>query len=207
MKKKDTFINFLWLLVLIPIGILSCQDCEDCGPSHQEPLVIFKFFNIDSLIKVEDTLLILEDTLAIIDDEIANGNEDLDSIRNIVVDEIDYYTDVSNDIKNGKLKVDEVYGINGEGPLLFKDSLTNDSLSNFLFPLSMNDDASTFIIHIDGMIDTVGLNYLRETDYEDKEILVKAFDLDISSYTYDSAKVICNEDKCYSNETKIYLYF
>jgi len=207
MKRKDTILNFFWVLVIIPLGILSCQDCEECGPSINESLVSFKFYNIDSLIKVEDTLAVLEDTLAAIDEEIENGNEGLDSVRNIVENEIAYYTDVQTDIENGKLKVDAVYGINGEGPLLFKDSLTNDSLTFFPFPLSMNDDASTFIINIDEMIDTVGLTYFRDTVYVDKEILVQAYDLEISSYSYDSAKVICSEDNCYSNETKIYIYF
>jgi hypothetical protein len=45
------------------MAVYSCQDCDDCGPSQNEPYVILKFFNIDSLLKVRDTLAYLNDSL------------------------------------------------------------------------------------------------------------------------------------------------
>jgi hypothetical protein len=189
------------------MGILSCEDCNDCGPSTGEPYVSFRFFNIDSLNKVEDILTVLEDSLNKIIVGIDTGNTELDTIRTVLEAQIDVYAQVKTDISNGKLKIEEVYGPNGEGPVFFRDSLTNDSLTVFHFPLDMNYDSCSFIIRISDMEDQVGVSYTREEDYENDRIIVRIYELELTKNTYDSAKIVCDKSMCNSNETKIYFYF
>lgn len=201
-------LKWSFLLVLTaPLGILSCQDCPDCGPALVEPVTHFRFFNIDSLNKVEDTLFILEDSLDKVIAGIDTGNSDLDTIRMILETQVDLYDQVSTDIKNGKLKIEEVSGPNGEGPIYFRDSVTNDSLTTFLFPLDMNYDSCSFIIKIKDREDRVSVHYEREMDYASERIIMRVYDLEILESSYDSAKVVCGQSKCNSNETSIYFYF
>lgn len=202
------FINGLFLVwILLSLGISSCQDCADCGPATAEPYVSFRFFNIDSLLKVQDTLQVLEDSLEKVIAGIDTGNTDLEPIRAELEEGVDLYDQVSTDIKNGKLKIEEVRGPNGEGPIYFRDSTTNDSLTVFPFPLDMNYDSCSFLISIGERVDKVGVSYVSELDYASERIIMRVYDIEISENTYDSARIICNENRCISNETKIYLYF
>jgi hypothetical protein len=202
------FLNWsLFVLLTVPLGILSCQDCRDCGPSTAEPFVNFQFYNIDSLIKVEDSLVVLEDSLEKVMAGIDTGNADLDTIRAELENSIDVYEEVKNDIEEGKIKIDEVMGPNGEGPIYFTDSLTNDSLTIFRFPLDMNYDTCSFIVNINGNQDLVGVQYIREIDYASYQIVVRIFETDVTESTYDSTKVTCDKTDCTSNETTIEVYF
>jgi hypothetical protein len=202
------FLNWsFFVLLTVPLGILSCQDCRDCGPSTAEPFVYFQFFNIDSLNKVEDTLAILEDSLEIVMAGIDTGNTDLDTIRVELEYSIDVYEQVQTDIENGKIKIDQVVGPNGEGPIYFTDSLTNDSLTTFRFPLDMNYDTCSFVVDINGNEDFVGVQYIREIDYTNYQILVRIYETEVTEYTYDSVKVNCDKTDCISNETTIKVYF
>ena len=196
-----------FFLLTVPLGILSCQECYDCGPSTAEPIVYFQFFNIDSLNQVEDTLVVLEDSLDKVLAGIDTGNTDLDTIRVELETEIDLYNQVKTDIEKGKIKIEEVIGPNGEGPIYFKDSLTNDSLTIFPFPLDMNYDSCSFVVKIDGKEDLIGVQYIREQDYIDYRILIRIYEIDITNITYDSAKVVCDKNNCNSNETTIQVYF
>ena len=197
----------LFVLLTVPLGILSCQECRDCGPSTAEPYVNFQFYNIDSLIKVEDTLVVLEDSLDKVLAGIDTGNTDLDTIRIELEASIDTYDQVKTDIENGKIKIDQVMGPNGEGPIYFEDSLTNDSLTNFRFPIDMNYDSCSYLVTINGKEDLFGVEYISELDYVNYQILVRIYEVDITETTYDSAKVICDKNNCNSNETTIQVYF
>ena len=207
MRIRELLNWLFFFLLTLPLGILSCQDCPDCGPSTSEPYVSFRFFNIDSLIKVEDTLVVLEDSLDKVIDEIDSGNTDLDTAKMELEAEIDLYNQVLSDIKNGKIKIEEVSGPNGEGPIYFLDSATNDSLTIFPFPLDMNYDSCSYIIKISDMTDRVGVNYVRELDYASERIIVRIYELEVTENSYDSAKIVCDKSSCNSNETKIYFYF
>jgi hypothetical protein len=202
------FLNWsLFVLLTVPMGILSCQDCRDCGPSTAEPYVNFQFYNIDSLNKVEDTLFVLEDSLEKVMAGIDTGNTDLDTIRVELENSIDVYEQVKDDIEDGKIKIDQVMGPNGEGPIYFTDSLTNDSLTIFRFPLDMNYDSCSFIVDINGKEDIVGVQYIRDLDYINYQILVRIYETEVTENTYDSANVICDKTDCNSNETTIKVYF
>jgi hypothetical protein len=198
--------SFFFILT-VPLGILSCQECADCGTATAEPVINFRFFNIDSLNKVEDTLTILEDSLGKVIEGIDTGNTDLDTIRTDLEVQVEAYDQVRTDIKNGKLKIDVVYGPNGEGPIYFRDSVTNDSLTTFPFPLDMNNDSCSFIIKISDKEDQVSVRYDREMDYASERIIMRVYDLEVVESSYDSAKIICDKNRCNSNETKIYFYF
>jgi len=201
-------LNWLYFFLLIgSFGLLSCQECADCGPAENEPYVSFRFFNIDSLTKVEDTLLVLEDSLDKVIEGIDTGNTELDTIRQVLERDIDLYNQVYTDIKNGKVKIDEVTGPNGEGPIYFRDSTTNDTLTIFPFPLDMNYDSCSYIIKMAGMIDEVGLKYTSELEHASERIIVRIYDLEVIKNSYDSAKIVCDKNRCNSNETKIYFYF
>ncbi len=199
--------TYLIFLLLIPLAYYSCQECRDCGPSQNEPFLNLKFFNIDSLIKVEDTLAVIEDSLDIINNKIQEGDTTLSDLKEALVKQQNNYTQVKNNINQGKIRIDEVFGNTGEGPLLFRDSLTNDSLTNFRFPLDMNMDESTFIVNIKQRSDKIGFKYIRETDRGGKDIIIRIYSISLSTSTYDSVEVVCNKEICTSNETTYKIYF
>ena len=188
-------------------ALSNCEECDECGPSSSETYVNLKFFNIDSLNKINVYLADLQDTLFNLDEEIANGNEGLVPVRDSIQNVYDYYLSVTVNIKNGKIKVNEVYGMNGFGPIYFTDSTTNDSLVNFRFPIDMNNDVSSFIIHINGFTDTLKVQYNRRNTMDNYTVLLEAVDLSLVEHTYDSVRIICNLDSCNSAQTRIYAYF
>ena len=188
-------------------ALSNCEECDECGPSSNETYVNLKFFNIDSLNKINVYLTDLQDTLFNLDEEIANGNEELVPVRDSIQNVYDYYLSVTVNIKNGKIKVNEVYGMNGFGPIYFTDSTTNDSLVNFRFPIDMNNDVSSFIIHINGFTDTLKVQYNRRNTMDNYTVLLEAVDLSLVEHTYDSVRIICNLDSCNSAQTRIYAYF
>ena len=185
----------------------GCEECKNCGIAYKEPVVNMKFFNIDSLNKVNIALVEVEDSLAKVNEEIDNGNTDLIEIKTELEIQKAGLEATQKDIAQGKIKIEEVTGIDALQPLYFRDSTTNDSLTVFPFPLSMHANTSTFHVEIDDRLDTLTVGYLRAEDVSSNFILIRAFDLSVGSSTYDSAKVICNKDSCLSHETTIYVYF
>jgi len=208
MDELSYIIRKYWIfLVLFPLAYYGCQECDDCGPSLNESFVNLRFYNIDSLVKVEDTLSIVQDSLDAVNQNIEEGDTTLAMIKEELEKQIVFYSEIKNNINQGKIKIDEVFGGNGEGPLLFRDSLTNDSLSNFRFPLDMNVDESVFIIRIQDETREIGFNYTREIDRGGDYIVVRVYDTQVVNHTFDSVKVICNQEKCLSNETTFRIYF
>jgi hypothetical protein len=204
----NSFIRQYWIyLILLPLAYVSCQECDDCGPGQNEPFVNLRFYNIDSLLKVEDTLTFIQDSLDTVNLLIKEGDTTLTDTKTELENQKKLYTEVKNNINQGKIRIDEVFGPDGEGPLLFKDSLKNDSLTNFRFPLDMNRDESVFIIHFNGDVNEIGFNYYREVDRGGDFIVVRVYDLQIITHTFDSVKTICNKDQCLSNETTVRIYF
>jgi hypothetical protein len=203
----NTFRKYWIYLILIPLAYSSCQECNDCGPGQNEPFVNLRFYNIDSLLKVADTLAIIQDSLDTVNHRIQEGDTTLTEIKTELEYQKSYYEKVKVNINQGKFKIDEVFGPNGEGPLLFRDSLKNDTLTNFRFPLKMNVDESAFIINFNGESNEIGFNYTREIDRGGDFIVIRVYDLEVFTHTFDSIKMVCNKDKCLSNETIIRIYF
>ena len=57
------------IISLILIGSQSCDPCTDCGPRIGEPTIAATFYNIDSLLLVQDSLVIV-DTLQLVTDSL-----------------------------------------------------------------------------------------------------------------------------------------
>lgn len=204
---KIAFRKYWIYLILLPLAYSSCQECNDCGPGQNEPFVNLRFYNIDSLLKVEDTLTFIQDSLDTVNQRIQDGDTTLTDIKSALEYQKSVYIKVKNEINQGKIKIDEVFGPNGEGPLFFRDSIKNDSLTNFRFPLDMNHNESLFIINFNGESNQIGFNYTREVDRGGDFIVIRVYDPQLSTYTFDSVKVVCNKDKCLSNETIFRIYF
>ncbi len=197
----------LLLLFLAVLFYSSCEKCDDCGPSKREPYVKVRFFNIDSLVKVDARLSLLEDSLATINQMILDGDTTLVGSRDQLGQEIRKFNEVKETINEGRIRIDEIYGANGEGPLVFRDSTTNDSLTVFRFPLDMNKERSLFIIHLDDRTDELELAYERAPVEANDLILMEISGLHLISTTYDSAYIQCPGQECVSNETTVKIYF
>jgi len=192
-------------LLILAIGVIcSCGDCKDCGPSQNYPYFKIRFFNIDSLNKVNASIAETQDSLTQLID---SGYQESDTVVININNKLTFLENVQTNIRMGKIKIDDVEGTGADKILLFRDSLTNDSLISFNFPLSMSDDKSEFIIHIADRKDTLSVNYQVLTKSEGHSILRRAYGINIITCTYDSIKVSCRKDSCLSNETTLYVYF
>ena len=132
MDKKALFI-IIFSIISGAAWLGGCQECDDCGIKYNEPLVNIKFYNIDSLLKVDSTLVIVEDSLEIVNDAIENGDTTLFEIKDQLEQIKSGLEKTQNDILKGKLRIEVVNGIDGLDPLYFRDSISNDSLT--IFPL------------------------------------------------------------------------
>lgn len=193
--------------LLLPWIYFGCQDCDDCGPSQKEPYVILKFFNIDSLLKVEDTLAILNDSLVSVEDKIEEGDTTLYEERDMLQMLIARYEKVENNINQGKIRIESVSGNDGQELLLFRDSTTNDTLRNFRFPLDMNSDQSLFKVNIQDQTNEIRFSYNREIGQSGSDIVVRALNLELLESSFDSAKINCKTSNCFSNETVVDIFF
>ena len=196
---------FILPLLILTIGVIcGCGDCKDCGPSQDYPYFKVRFFNIDSLIKVNASITETQDSLTqLIDSGYQQNDTAVISVRN----KLRFLDNVQSNIRKGKIKIAEVEGTGTDKILLFRDSLTNDSLISFNFPLSMSEDKSEFIVHIADRKDTLSVSYQVITKSEGHSILRRAYGINIITCTYDSIKVSCKSDTCLSNETTLYAYF
>ncbi|MFC2124998.1 hypothetical protein ACFLU5_09320, partial [Bacteroidota bacterium] len=178
MDKKASLAVLISILT-ITAWFVGCQECNDCGVLYEEPTVKVKFYNIDSLLKVDSALLVIEDSLGIINEEIENGDTVLIELKEELERIKSGLEKTQQDINNGKLRIEEVNGIGALEPFYFRDSTTNDSLTSFQFPLSMNNNVSTFIIEIEDRIDTLMLGYLLMEDVGGSKIYIRAYDLEL----------------------------
>lgn len=206
-KKKDPYLFIPLGLATLFVMVIGCDECEDCGILYKEPVINVRFYNIDSLLKVEGFLNEIEDSLEVVNEEIENGNTALTVIRDALEEDKTGFEKVRKNILDGKIRIEEVRGIDAITSLYFRDSTTHDTLTFFPFPLSMHDDISTFIIEIVDRMDTLQVIYKRREDISNQYILIRAYDLSLGKITYDSAYVSCKKDSCISDETTVSLYF
>lgn len=199
--------KYFHLLLLVPL-ILACEDCRDCGPSKNEPYVNLKFYNIDSLLKVNAELDILADSLEVVDTLIKKGDTTLTETRDMLAGMQTLYKMAQSKINAGMIKINEVSSLDDDNrSIVFRDSAKNDSLTLFRFPLSMNKDESAFSIDIQGNKNQISFAYTRTIDKAGDQILVHALNLEVIDYSYDSVKVNCGNSSCLSNETHVNIYF
>ncbi len=194
-------------LILISCLYYGCQECDDCGPGQQYPYVNLMFFNMDSLVKVENTLENLEDSLQTVNNRIQEGDTTLFDTRDNLQELISLYEESRENINLGKMKIDRVYGVNGQGPLYFRDSTTRDTLTNFQFPLAMDRDQSAFEIHFQDQVNEIGFKYTRQVDQIGKDIVIRVLNIQLLESTFDSVKINCKKSSCLSNETVVDVYF
>lgn len=187
--------------------ISSCEECTDCGILYKDPVVNIKFYNIDSLLKVDSAIKVVEDSLEIVNKEIEDGNMDLDETKKQLEKIIFGLEETYQDIINGKIRIEEVNSPDAVGSLYFRNSTTNDSLTVFPFPLSMHDQSSTFIIELENRIDTLHFQYLLKENVKNSYIIIQAENLELGFSTYDSARISCKKEFCISDETTVSVYF
>lgn len=196
------------IILIFLAGIISaCNECNDCGPGSAYPFFKIRFFNIDSLIKVEEGISIAQDSLDSLNVLIAEGGDEYIPARDQLQNELSRLFVISNNIQNGKIRVESVSGIGTDKIIYYRDSVTHDSLTVFNFPLSMDVGIANYIVDIYGRKDTLSVLYNLETKTLGQSILIRAYELNVSYHTYDSLKISCISETCLSNATTISVYF
>ncbi len=195
------------LFLLLVAGNYSCSNCNNCGPSSNYPYVNVRFYNIDSLVKIDDSITVLNDSISTITNLIKQGADSLSSVLNSLNNNLSTMTAIQAVINSAKIKIDSVEGVGSDNFLYFTDSVTHDSLTSFHFPLKMTEGNSEFIIAISGRKDTLSLNYNLISQAYGANIISRAYDLSVEESTYDSIKMICKKDSCFSNDVTLNIYF
>ena len=195
------------MILLSVIAFTGCNKCDDCAPGQNYPFVNVRFYNIDSLVKVENSIAGLNDSIQIINDLITGGNTEWNSVLAILNNKLLSLESAKQKISQGKIRVEKVTAEGTDNNLFFRDSTTHDTLTSFKFPLSLETENSEFFITLPGRIDTLGLKYQLETESYGSGITRRAYNLSVIKNTYDSLKFICKYDSCVSDETTISIYF
>jgi hypothetical protein len=197
-----------FILILITATLFNtCNECNDCGPGGNYPFVRLRFYNIDSLIKAEAGIVVLEDSLEAVSLLISGGNNDLIPLRDELQRRLVTLFLATSSINDGEIRLEQVTGTGAQKILYFRDSLNNDSLRIFNFPLSMDAEDSQFIVAIPGRIDTLDVVYKLRTSARGQSIYRQAYGIQVVYHTYDSIRISCRADSCLSNETSISVYF
>jgi hypothetical protein len=204
---KHGWYLLIFLFILAVIKIPGCTPCNDCGPSENYPYVNVKFYNIDSLLKLQNEINIINDSIAVLDELIAGGADSLTSIKSSLESTLGLLQEGQSKITSGQIKIDALNGTGAGKTLYFTDSVTMDTLTSFRFPLDSYNPKSEFIITINGHDDTLGLNYRLNRVMHGNSIIMSATNLSVFLNTYDSAKLTCKLDSCISNETTLSIYF
>lgn len=204
---KNLWWLFIPLLLLGLIGMPGCEKCKDCGPSENYPYVNVRFYNIDSLVQLQNKISVLNDSISILDRLISGGNDSLNNIKSVFKSKLNLYQEAVSKINNGKIKIEDLRG-SGSGKILyFLDTATNDTLSFFRFPLNAENTRSEFIVSIDGHTDTLGVQYRLNREMYGNLIVIRAWDLTVYKNTYDSVNLKCKQDSCESNDATLSIYF
>ena len=104
--------NNWWLLILLfLLGLTSipgCEKCNDCGPSENYPFVNVRFYNVDSLVKLQDNISLLNDSITVLDTLIAHGSDSLSSTKSLIQNQLNLYQEAVTKINNGEIKIDNL---------------------------------------------------------------------------------------------------
>lgn len=219
MEKKMKVRTYFYLTTIIQItfsGFLltSCEDCYECDINRPEPYFNVVFINNSRLESVQDSIANLDTLLVAKRIELRElapdaPPEEFDPIE-FTIDSITIAKrnlDIKRRlIQSGSVFPDTVYSPIG------KFSPSPDSATSFRFPLSMNQDSSTYYIYLGDRSDTLTVFYSRELVVENGSAVVRADSIlpppNIKTTFLDTIPNIqYNNDRRLTNETYLYLYF
>ncbi len=212
MTRIPTFLIFCTTLLLC-----YCTEDDGLSPLNDEAFVNARFFNMDSLVKVnqgiaelDSVILLYNDSITVARDSVENGNEDYEPVladlratRDQLRVNKTEFEGVRTQLQNGVLKIRQITGLDTEKSLVF-----GDSTNRYRLPLNASQNFSTFFIQKEERTDTLTLFYEMEFDINERVIRRLAF-LDIQNFqhTYDSIITSCIDPECISNGATIRLYY
>ena len=216
MKEKAGLLPKLLLLpILISLFISGCEDCYECDINRPEPYFNVKFINETELINIEDSIEIYSEQLiekrdsldALPDDTLGILFESLESSIDSISTAKTTLDNKRRLIASGLVEIDTLYSPQGNF-ISYTDSATS-----FQFPLSMNQDSSTYYFSLEGISepDTLTVFYTREVIVDNGSVIVKADSIiekpHIKNSFINSIKYQYSNDQRLTNETYLYIYF
>lgn len=216
MKEKAGLLPKLLLLpILISLFISGCEDCYECDINRPEPYFNVKFINETQLKITEDSIVYFNDQLAIKRDALNAlpddaSNEEFEPLEFSIDSITAAKTTLDNKrklIASGSVEIDTLYSPQD------KSISYTDSATSYQFPLSMNQDSSTYYFSLKGISepDTLTVSYTREVVVENGSIIVQADSIiekpHIKTSFINSVKYQYRNDQRLTNETYLYIYF
>ena len=151
------------------------------------------------LVEFRQDSLLLSDEIAELSDVNISLQSEADSITEIS-------TEVGTEIalvESGSVLVDTITSLIQNTSILFTDSASVYSL-----PLEISSTETPYSFSIDGNQYELNLTYeVRQSLNIEREVTIEAFNVGVSSHTFDSLFIQCSTSECISNETGIICYF
>lgn len=232
----------IWLLL---IGLIGCNECEDCESVVGAPRTSLAFINGKLLADLNDSVSVLNDSIQIREDEITFNDslitvlsDSLDSVNILIdsgfvefradsmllADEITALTTVNTSLQTESDSIQEIATEVGteialvESGSVLVDTITSliqgtslffaDSASVYSVPLEISAVETPYSISLNGDQYELNLTYeVRQSLNIEREVLIEAFNLGVSSHTFDSLLIQCSTSECISNESGIVCYF
>lgn len=211
--QKEPAITFKFInqdsLTIVQENLLALNaGIEDINSSLETITGEIQFYNdsiqaLDRLITDGDiNLEDLRNSLEAKTDSLQTTFTDFQNLRLVEEEKVNILLVTENDIENGRIKIDSLTSTITETSFNFG----TDSLESFRFPLSINDDSTTYGIFIDGIKYELSLEYERNFNEDEKSrIEVVVSNIKIDSHTFIEAVNSC--EVCISNETSITVSF
>ncbi|MGB3183042.1 MAG: hypothetical protein WBB45_16740 [Cyclobacteriaceae bacterium] len=220
--QQSSFRKFILpgLLILALSWLASCDECEDCTFSENEPFINLRFLDSTTYKTLTEDLAFLNDTITL-----------LDSLENIALDsvnagntsyqaELEYYVDLSdsfgqiqqqtsgrrNIISGGSFFPEQIIPVGGSAyPDLPTDTVTALTLT---LPMDAGGLAE-FYLQIDGRTDTLVLTYRTFVEEKNNEYFVRAIDPDVLETSFPGgAQIVCfDPDSCITDNATVYVYY
>jgi len=170
------------------------QTLENVSDSLQ--MVDALILNGEELSSLRDELIDMQDSVQLAFDETLQSRVDAE-------EELNELNQVKRTIEDGKIQIDSIVSVNDNKSISFG----TDSLEVFKFPLSVNQDSTSYQIFIGEINYSLSLEYIRNFSEDERsriEIIISNIKIK-EGHTFEKIDISC--EVCASNETSITAYF
>lgn len=208
------------LLAFTFTWLASCDECEDCAFSENEPFINLRFLDSTTYKAFTADLIFLNDTITELDSLEAISRDSVDAGNESYREDLEYYIDLSDSFGTIETRVSNSRSLIASGSF-FPERIIPvggnpypdppaDSINVLTLPLPMDEEGIVeYYLQINGRIDTLALTYRTFVTEKDNEFFVRAIDPEVLETSFPGgARIVCaDQDSCLTDNATVYVYY